>query len=153
MLASRPPKDGCRFELANLIGAVDLSRKINPDVTKDNKSHFSSEKWGGALLAPFDFGNRCCDVMKKKFLAGGKRYGSKHAQWMYHQVSAGYSDCFENLVQDLKRLGDAQTMIENYVMERTTITKDILDDVREKKRDWYMGTVEALKYKVVTDAI
>ena len=44
-------------------------------------------------------------------------------------------------------------IIEEYVAERTKLTKYDLEDIREKKKDYYINSEDALKWGVVDEII
>jgi predicted acylesterase/phospholipase RssA len=44
-------------------------------------------------------------------------------------------------------------LIEELVLDKTTITKEQIEDVHNHKRDWYMSSEEALKYKIIDQII
>ena len=46
-----------------------------------------------------------------------------------------------------------QESVEEYVINRTKITKEDVDEIREKKRDFYIHPKEALKYGIVDEIL
>lgn len=87
------------------------------------------------------------------FLAGSKRFVSKHANLMYHQISCWRSGKYQDLVEDRKEMDRYQAEIEYFVSSRTNITMDKLKEIREKKIDWYIHSEESLDIGVATDLI
>ncbi len=67
---------GSNQRLAQLLGIFtnDSSHPINANVTQNNRSVFSQEKWKFLLKAPFDVSNQCCTAMKKSPAHGIKKY-------------------------------------------------------------------------------
>lgn len=82
----------------------------------------------------------------KIFLAGHKRFVSEHATLMYHQISSIEEGRFQDLMEKRKEFEWQQKAIEDYVLSRTeNITRNMLNEVREKKKDWFIHADEAVK--------
>ena len=78
-------------------------------------------------------------------LAGHKRFAYKHSTFMYHQISLGEWDVAKNLEEDLIETKRLHKLIEELVLDKTTITKEQIEDIHNHKRDWYISPGEALK--------
>lgn len=89
----------------------------------------------------------------KIFLAGSRRFISRHSNLMYHQISSGTDGKYLDMLSDLQELERQQSYIERYVIERTKIPKVRLEEVREKKIDWYITPEEAAVLGIATDFI
>ena len=89
----------------------------------------------------------------KIFLAGHKRFATKHSTFMYHQMSSWKHGKYQDLVEDRKQDDYLQKTIEEYVMDRTKLTQADMDDIREKKKDFYIHPKDALKWGVVDEII
>ena len=89
----------------------------------------------------------------KIFLAGHKRFCTKHATFMYHQMSYGKEGKYQDLVEDRVQTDYLQKIIEEYVIERTKLTQSDIDDIREKKKDFYIHPQDALKFGIVDKII
>ncbi len=85
------------------------------------------------------------------FLAGHKRFMSPHATLMYHQIYCWRSGKYQDLVDDREQTDHLNEMIEDFVVERTGITKDDLLNIREKKRDTYFSAKEAEELKIIDE--
>lgn len=79
------------------------------------------------------------------FLSGHKRFVSSHATLMYHQIYCWKSGKYQDLVDDREHLDELNSQIENYVIERTSLTEKTLLNIRERKRDTYFNAKEAIK--------
>ena len=85
------------------------------------------------------------------FLAGHKRFMSPHATLMYHQIHCWRSGKYQDLVDDREQMDHLNEMIEQYVAERTGLTKEDLLAIREKKRDTYFSAQEALELQIINE--
>ena len=70
----------------------------------------------------------------KIFLSGHKRFATKHATFMYHQMSCKRHGKYQDLVEDREQMDYLQKSIEEYVVERTNLTQSDMDDIRERKK-------------------
>ena len=89
----------------------------------------------------------------KIFLAGEKRFISKHATLIYHQLSSWESGTYQHFVEYQVELDRQQGMIEQYVQDRTHITESTLQAIREKKQNWFINYEEAMHLGVATDIV
>jgi len=113
------------------------------DIMLNSKTPIYTYCTGYAMSAAFNI-----------FLAGSKRFISKHATLLYHQISCWRSGKYQDLVEDRKQMDWLQNSIEEYIMSRTKITKELLNDFRETKRDVYFHCDKDAKVLgVVTDFI
>jgi len=87
------------------------------------------------------------------FLAGHKRFIGKYATLLYHQLSAVRFGTYQDLVESREELDYLQNSIEEYVLERTKITKEKLLEVRVKKIDWFIHHVEAIELGIADKTI
>ena len=87
------------------------------------------------------------------FLAGHKRYMSKHATLMYHQIYCWRSGKYQDLVEDRAQMDHLNSMIEKYVNEKTNLGIFDIDEIREKKRDMYFSADLAKKMKIIDEII
>ena len=87
------------------------------------------------------------------FLAGHKRYMSPHATLMYHQIYCWRSGKYQDLVDDREQMDHLNEMIEQFVVERTGLTKEDMLSIREKKKDTYYSAKEAKEKKIITDIL
>lgn len=92
-------------------------------------------------------------VAFKIFLAGHKRFCYKHSTFMYHQINFGLSGRLQDIEENRKEMGDQNTKIEEYVIDRTNLTKDDIKEIREKKKDFYIHSDKAVKYGIVDEVL
>jgi len=112
------------------------------DIIQNSKTPIYTYCTGYAMSAAF-----------KIFLAGHKRFASKHATFLYHQMSCWRSGKYQDLVEDRKEMDFLQNELETYVSERTKINLKQLEDIRTKKKDWYIHSEEALSLGIVDKII
>jgi ATP-dependent Clp protease protease subunit len=87
------------------------------------------------------------------FLAGHKRYMSPHATLMYHQIYCWRHGKYQDLVDDREQTDHLNEMIEDFVVERTGLSKKELLRIREKKKDTYFSATEAYEKKIIDEII
>lgn len=80
------------------------------------------------------------------FIAGHKRFISKYARLMYHQLSGGSYGTYQDMKENVDDCYKQYEKMKVYVLKHTKITKDKLEDIRAHKTDWYMDSDEAIKY-------
>lgn len=68
------------------------------------------------------------------FWAGHKRYISPHATLMYHQIYCWKSGKYQDLVEDRQHMEHLNGQIEEYMIQRTNLTQDYLNSIREKRK-------------------
>lgn len=112
------------------------------DVILNSKTPIYTYCTGYAMSAAF-----------KIFLAGHKRYCYKHSTFMYHQMSCRLSGKLQDVEEDRKEMDDQNTKIEEYVIDRTNLTKDDIKEIREKRKDFYIHSDEAVKYGIVDEVL
>ena len=89
----------------------------------------------------------------KIFLAGHKRFASKHATFLYHQMNCQRSGKYQDLVEDREEMDYLQDEIEKYVIERTKITSKKIKNIRSSKKDWFIHSEEALQLGIINEII
>ncbi|MGN0106192.1 MAG: ClpP family protease, partial [Hominilimicola sp.] len=87
------------------------------------------------------------------FLAGHKRYCSKHATFVYHQLSGGVVGTYQSMAENMDESKYQQNAIEEYVRSRTNITMKQLEEIRIKKHDVFIHSDEALDLGIVDEII
>lgn len=83
------------------------------------------------------------------FLAGHKRFCSKYTTFMYHQMHCFRSGKYQDLVEDREQMDYLNSCSEQYVLERTKITKEEMKAIRERKKDYYFNAKKALEVGIV----
>lgn len=110
------------------------------DIIENSKTPIYTYCTGYAMSAAF-----------KIFLSGHKRFATRHATFMYHQMSCYRYGKYQDLVEDRAEMDLLNSQNEAYVMERTKITQEYINEIREKKIDVYIHVEEALKLGVIDE--
>jgi len=82
-------------------------------------------------------------------LAGHKRFAYKHSTFMIHQISTGEWGTAKHLEEDLVESKRLQKILDDIILSRTKITKRQLTSIYNHKKDWYINSEDALKYKII----
>jgi len=86
-------------------------------------------------------------------LAGSKRIAYKYSTILYHEASTMCWDKLTTIKQDLKEVERLQSVIDKMILDKTKILKEKLDDVKDKKIDWYIPADEALKLGIIDEIL
>lgn len=84
------------------------------------------------------------------FLSGHRRYIGKFATLLYHELRGGIQGTREEVKRLDKEYDRLQKIYDTYIVERSTITQDILDSHQEKVSDWYISSEEAQSFGLHT---
>lgn len=84
---------------------------------------------------------------------GHKRFASKHATFMYHQMSSGVDGSLEDIKQSMEQKYKMEIIIDEILLSKTKIRRSELDDVKKLKQDWFLSSDEALKLGVFDELI
>ena len=112
------------------------------DVILNSKTPIHTYCTGYAMSAGF-----------KIFLAGHKRFCYKHSVFLYHQLSTWMSGKYLDVKQEIEETDRTQKDIEEYVLSRTKITKEKLDEIRSQKKDLYIHSEDAFTYGIVDEVL
>lgn len=87
------------------------------------------------------------------FLAGHTRMAQKRATFMYHEVSGGTKGFLTEMKESIENIITRQDDIDAFILEKTSILKEKLTSVRERKIDWYITADEAVKLGIADELI
>lgn len=87
------------------------------------------------------------------FIAGTKRFITKHTKMCCHQFSSGVRGTYQDVKEQVEDLDRLWRDFEEYICMQTKITRSRLQEVREKKLDWYIYSEESIGLGVATDVI
>jgi ATP-dependent Clp protease protease subunit len=86
-------------------------------------------------------------------LAGDKRIGNKHTSYMIHNLSGGAGGQPDDIKDSYEHMKVLEQMGKDFILSRTSISKEKLDDLYKTKTDWYFSSKEALKYGIIDEVI
>ena len=84
---------------------------------------------------------------------GAHRSIYKHGTMMYHQVSSGVQGKVADLEADVIEAKRLQAKIELMTLENTKISREKLNSVYKKKKDWYLDSRKAIKWGCVDEIV
>lgn len=87
------------------------------------------------------------------FIAGSKRFITKHTKMCCHQFSSGTKGTYQDIKEQVEDLDRLWRDLEEYICTQTNITRARLQDIRERKLDWYIYSEESIGLGVATDII
>lgn len=87
------------------------------------------------------------------FLAGHKRFATKHATFMYHQMSCFKHEKYQDFIEYKEEIDYLEDELEKFVIQRTNLSKKSIENNRITKKDLYIHPKEALKYKIIDKII
>ncbi len=82
------------------------------------------------------------------FLSGHKRHLGKYASLLYHELRGGAHGTRQEVKRLDKEYDRLQKLYDDYIISKSTVTQEILDDHQDRVSDWYIGVDEAAKYKM-----
>lgn len=88
--------------------------------------------------------------------AGGTRYATKNTTFMVHQVSSYLGDKsikVKDSEEELEETKRINTMIFNILKAKTKMPEELLNEIYEKKKNFYMNAEDALKYGLIDKII
>jgi ATP-dependent Clp protease protease subunit len=88
------------------------------------------------------------------FSVGHKRIATERTTFMYHELL--WDTAAEKLKyhrQEVKEAERMQQMIDDILVEHTSMTQKQLDKVKAENREWYMDAEEAMKSGIVDEII
>jgi ATP-dependent Clp protease protease subunit len=77
------------------------------------------------------------------------RFAHKTSTLMYHEISDVFWGNITGAKQNLKECERLQKVYDDYVLSRTKIPVNKMEDYKDRKEDWYMSAQEAAKYKII----
>lgn len=81
----------------------------------------------------------------KIFLSGHKRFITKHATLLYHQMGCWVGGNYQDALENMEQMTYLQNMIEEYVVSKTKMTMEELKRIRDNKVDYYIHPEEAVR--------
>jgi ATP-dependent Clp protease, protease subunit len=86
-------------------------------------------------------------------LGGHKRFMTPFATLMYHEISTAAWDKITGIKQTVEEAERLQRVYDNYVLSRTNLMQEKLDDIKERKMEWYLGADDAKKLGIIDEIL
>ena len=86
-------------------------------------------------------------------LAAKTRKAYRNTTFMIHEMTSGYLGKLADMENNLDESKRLQKTLWDIITSETKITQKQLDDIYEKKKDWYLSAEEALEYGLITEII
>ena len=112
------------------------------DILEDLK-----DEWGCTIITNCNGYAKSCGFILWSF--GDERYIGNYGELMCHQISYNYENNLSGHEQELKRTKKLQEKIDRIIMEKTGLTKKILNKWY-KEGDHFIDKDEALKLNILT---
>lgn len=87
------------------------------------------------------------------FLAGHKRFLGEYATLLYHELRGQANGTRQEVKRLDKEYDRLQKVYDDYIIKRSNITQEVLDDHQEKVSDWYIDSTEAKKYSLYDELV
>ena len=87
------------------------------------------------------------------FLCGHERQVHKFSTFLYHEISSIVWDKLEGIKQDLEEDQRLQDLLDSFLLEKTSITRDKIEEIKKAKKDWYIPATEAIKFGIADKII
>jgi ATP-dependent Clp protease protease subunit len=83
-------------------------------------------------------------------ICGHKRFCYELSTMLYHQISYDISDgTIKDIRDSFAETERMQNMVENITMKKTKISKNKIEEIYNKKEDWYITPSEAKKLGII----
>lgn len=86
-------------------------------------------------------------------ISGHKRFCYKRSTMMDHSMSTHLWGDIKTIEEDLGQTHKLEDICNEFILEKTLITKSKLKKIRNKKKDWYFDAEKALKYGVIDEIL
>ena len=86
-------------------------------------------------------------------LAAPVRKAYRNTTFMIHQVSGMILGCLQDMEESIEETKRINELLFSIIESRTKITREVLNDVAERKKDWYLTAEDALELGIITGII
>lgn len=112
------------------------------DIMLNSKTPIHTYCTGYAMSAAFEI-----------FLAGHKRFCYKHSTFLYHQPSFSKYGTYMDMVEKRTEVDYINAQSEQFVSERTKLTEEDIQTIRNLKQDFYIHSDKAVEYGIVDEVL
>lgn len=85
------------------------------------------------------------------YVAGHERYASKNATFMYHEAAYPAEGKVLHHKQELREVERIDKICDNYLISKTKLTSDLLNQVKNTQSEWYFDVEAAINYYGIVD--
>lgn len=87
------------------------------------------------------------------FVSGDIRIASRLARFMYHSVAYGSEGHIKDHEDSIKEANVLQELYDGIFLDRTKITKELMERTRKEKKDFFFSGAKAVKLGVADDIL
>jgi ATP-dependent Clp protease protease subunit len=87
------------------------------------------------------------------YVAGHERYASKNATFMYHEAAYPIEGKVKHHMQELKEVERIDKICDEYLLSKTKLTQETLDNIKITQSEWYFNVDDAVKYGIVDEKL
>jgi len=87
------------------------------------------------------------------FAAGHHRKVGEFATLMYHQISFGVIDDLQKIKMETEEAERLEKIYDAYILKRTNIMQEKLDEVKNARKNWYINADEARKLGLADEVV
>jgi ATP-dependent Clp protease protease subunit len=87
------------------------------------------------------------------YAAGHERYASKNATFMYHEAAYPIEGKVAHHKQELKEVERIDKICDEYLISKTKLTQETLDNIKIMQSEWYFSIDDAIKYGIVDEKL
>jgi ATP-dependent Clp protease protease subunit len=87
------------------------------------------------------------------YAAGHERYASKNATFMYHEAAYPIEGKVAHHKQELKEVERIDKICDEYLVSKTKLTQETLDNIKITQSEWYFDVDMATKYGIVDEKL
>ena len=86
-------------------------------------------------------------------IACDRRFMYQNGTLLYHQMQTGSVGSLQDIIEDTEEAMRMQYLVEDLTLDCTNIPEERLNEIREKKIDWYIDSQTALELGIVDEII
>jgi len=87
------------------------------------------------------------------YTAGHERYASRNATFMYHEAAYPIEGKVQHHKQELKEVERIDKICDNYLISKTKLTQEMLDNVKSTQSEWYFSIDAAIEYGIIDEKL
>ena len=87
------------------------------------------------------------------YCTGHKRFLYKYSTLMFHSIATFSQGKLQTIIEDVEECKRLQKIYNDIVCSRSKLTHKVLNKVVKDKKDWFIGTEEAVKLKLCDEVL